>query len=117
MIPRTLRNICIALIVALAASQAHAADFEFGVQYDQRGYAGYAYATTDFLITSFADGEIGLWFSPSIEITLGFGEYVEGWLQAQFLIDAPIATISIRGTYFMEDTPSWELRAGVLIGF
>lgn len=109
-----IRTLSVTLLALVALSYGSAQSMEFGVQYDYRGPAAFAYLTTDFSMGNW--GATGLWFSPSIEISVG-RTFVDGWIQAQFLIDAPIATLSLRGkAELLDQRQRLELRLGVLIG-
>lgn len=104
--------LALATVAVLAVGQAQSA--EFGVQLDQRGPAAYAYLSTDFSLGSL--GSVGFWFSPSIEVIVA-QTFIDGWVQAQFLVDAPFATLSARAKAELIDARTrYELRLGVLIG-
>ena len=109
-----LRRITLICVAALGLSFGAAQSFEVGYQYDYRGHAAFAYVTHDFSLGNW--GAVGLWFSPSLEVTFGPATF-DAWVQAQFLIDAPAFTISVRG--LVESIDSREratFRVGVLLG-
>lgn len=109
-----MKKLLLTLLACGALSGALAQSAEFGVQYDYRGPAVFTYLTTDFAIGSL--GSLGLWFSPSIELIVS-QTYIDGWIQAQFLVDAPWATISLRGrAELIDQRQRGELRLGLLIG-
>lgn len=102
------------LACAIGITTAAAQSFEVGYHYDYRGHAAFAYVTHDFSMGHL--GSIGLWFSPSLEVIIS-PTYLDGWLQAQFLVDAPAATLSIRAKYELIDSRRrGELRVGLLLG-
>lgn len=109
-----LRRWALILVAAVGLSWGVAQSFELGVQYDYRGPAAFAYVTHDFSLGEL--GPVGFWFSPSLEVAFGAATF-DAWVQAQFLIDAPAFTISLRG--LVESIDSREratLRLGVLFG-
>lgn len=107
-----MKRFLITLAVALVASFGAAQDFEVGYAFDAEfsGIAPFVYVTEDFYL-----GEIGfidtqLWFSPSVEVV--FRTPIEGFAQAQFLLDAPPFTVSARAKY--EFDQEFDIRVGVL---
>lgn len=108
------KTLGVALLAVLAISSATAQSFEVGYAYDYRGHAAFTYVTHDFSIANF--GAVGLWFSPSLEVVIA-PTYLDGWVQAQFLLDAPSFTISARGKYELIDSRRRaEVRVGILLG-
>lgn len=102
------------ILLATLGMTAFAQSMEFGVQYDYRGPAAFTYLTTDFSLGTW--GKTGLWFSPSIEVVVA-PTFIDGWVQAQFLVDAPWATLSVRAkAELIDQRTRYELRAGILIG-
>ncbi len=100
--------------VAILAPSAMAQSFEIGYHYDHRGPAVFSYVTHDFHITNF--GSVGLWLSPSMEVTVGRAIF-DGWVQMQFLVDAPVATVSVRAKYeLIDQRQRAEFRVGLLLG-
>lgn len=107
----------LALVALLALGWASSQTFELGAVLDQRGAPGaYAYITTNIPLAYSDPTNIGLWFAPSMEVTLS-QDYLDYWVQAQFLVDAPWATLSVRGKVEHYDNENRaEVRVGVLFG-
>ena len=89
------------LVVLLALPQVQAQTFEIGYELALEppvlapGHV-FLYATHDFFLFEFERLDTQVYFSPSAEIVFG-----DRWqTQAQFLIDAPIATLSARAIYY-----------------
>lgn len=109
-----MKRIAIVLLAALAISGASAQSAEFGVQLDDRGPAAFGYLTADFSVG--AIGPFDIWFSPSVEIIVS-QTFIDGWVQAQFLLDSEWATLSARGKAELIDSRQrLEFRLGLLIG-
>jgi hypothetical protein len=101
------------LLAVLLSSYALAINFEVGYEVDvNKGSAGYIYVSEDFRVAELPFNTY-LWFSPSAEIE--FRSPLEGFVQAQFLVDAAPATLSVRGKYEFDGTLTF--RAGVLFEF
>lgn len=107
------------LAVLLGSSLAMAADFELGVRYeydidtrDMSGQQIFFYVTHDFYLFEIESIDTQIWFSPSVEVFLPDELHV----QAQLLIDAAPATLSLRMTYDSFKN-SLSFIAGVLFGF
>lgn len=112
--PRRVRTLAITLLSLLALSFGSAQSYEVGYHLDYRGSAAFIYISNDFNLGYW--GSVGIWASPSVELTFS-PRYLEGWAQLQFLIDAPIATLSVRGKYELIDSRTrGEFRVGMLIG-
>lgn len=109
-----MKRILLAVLAALAITGAAAQSAEFGVQLDDRGPAAFGYLTADFSIG--AIGPFDIWFSPSVEIIVS-QTFIDGWVQAQFLLDSEWATLSARAKAELIDSRQrLEFRLGLLIG-
>lgn len=113
LLPRV-RTLGITLLALLALTIGYSQSYEVGYHLDHRGSAAFVYITSDFNLGYW--GSVGIWASPSVELTFS-PSYLEGWAQVQFLIDAPLATLSVRGKYELIDSRTRaEFRVGLLIG-
>lgn len=107
------------LAVLLGSSFALSLDGEFGVRYsydiEQRDMSDaqlFFYLTHDWFLFEIESLDTQLWFSPSVEVFLP-DEFL---INAQFLVDAPPATLSLRMVYDSARS-SLSFIAGVLFGF
>ena len=108
------KRLGVVLLALLALSVGQSQSYEVGYHLDHRGSAAFVYITSDFNLGYW--GSVGIWASPSVELTFS-PSYLEGWAQVQFLIDAPLATLSVRGKYELIDSRTRaEFRVGLLIG-